>query len=177
RFERDVAGPHMGQDKLALDPLSGDDDVGRMDTHRNERVLDTHLVRLELQHQPLLAEGVDADQAVAPDIAFAQRRKLEIRDPAGADDELGDLDAVDDVAGGHAVEDHRRSERKLEVAGDALADHGGVGAAVDDEAIGAAAVDVDVDVEPGIDLARLEVGAADRERVVELGGGGGGRVG
>ena len=50
--------------------------------------------------------------------------------------------------------------------------------------IGAAAVDIDVDAEPGLDLARLDVVAADRELSVDLRrrerkhvGGGGGRRG
>ena len=75
-----------------------------------------------------------------------------------------DQDPIDDVAVGHAVEDRRRAERKLQVARDAQADHRSVGAAVDDEAIGPAAVDQHIDAEAGVDLARLDLFAADRER-------------
>ena len=97
-----------------------------------------------------------------------KRRDLEVVDGGRPEGQLGDLHPVDEVARGHAVEDRRRAERQLQVVRDAQADGRSVGAAVDHEVIGAAAVDLDVDAEPGVDLARLDVLAADGERVVEL---------
>ena len=82
--------------------------------------------------------------------------------------QLGDLHPVDEVAGGHAVDDRRLAERQFEVVRDAQADGRSVGAAVDHEVIGAAAVDLDIDAEAGVDLARLHVLSADCESVVEL---------
>ena len=84
--------------------------------------------------------------------------------------QLGDLDAVDDMAGGHGVEDRGRTERKLQPPSDAQADDGRVGAAVDDEIIGPLPVDEHLDGQARLDLARLQVLAVDGKRRVEIGG-------
>ena len=155
-----ISWPRMRRAVTTISPGHGLD--------RLARILDPHLVRFEVHHQPLLGQRVDPDQPVAADVAFAQRRKLEVGDGARADGEARDLDPIDHVARRRGVEDRRRRHRQLEVMGDAQADDRRVGAAVDDKAIGAAAVDLHVDVEPGADLARLQIAAADRERAVEL---------
>ena len=68
---------------------------------------------------------------------------------------------------GHAVEDGRRTERQLQVALYAQADHRRIGAAVDQEAIGPAAIHPHFDAHPRFDFARVDVVSANREIIVD----------
>ena len=105
---------------------------------------------------------------VAAEVEFSQGRKLKVAD-VSARASAQRLDPIDDVPRRHSVEGRRRSERQLQVARDAQPDHRSIGAAVDDEAIGAGPVDLHVDAQPDLDLARLHVLAADRKVGVEIG--------
>ena len=137
---------------------------------RNAGVLDLDQALVEIHHQPLFDQGVDADHAVAAEVRFPQGGKLQVAHGGRPEGQLGHLHPVDDVARGHGVEDRGRAERKLQAAGDAQADDGRIGAAVDDEIVGTAAVDQNLDGQAGFDLAGLQVFAADGERGVEEGG-------
>ena len=123
---------------------------------------------LEIHHQALLDERIDPDHAVTADVRVPQGRKLEVADGVRSDGELADLHAVDDVAVGHAVQDHGRSERQFQALREAQADDRSVGAAIDDEFVRAASIDEHVDAKTRVDLARLHVLSADGERRVEL---------
>ena len=74
------------------------------------RVFDFDQVLLEIHHQPLLDKGVDADEPVAAQIQLPQRRDLEVSDGGRPERQLSDFHPVDEVAGGHAVDDRRLAE-------------------------------------------------------------------
>ena len=67
---------HLGQDQLAVLAPGDDDDVARVVFGRLGGVLDLDQALVEIEHQAVLGERVDADQPVAPDIRFPERRKL-----------------------------------------------------------------------------------------------------
>jgi len=147
--------------------LGDDDDVVGREGRRLGRILDLDEVLFEIHQQPLLVERVDPDQAFAAKIDFAQGREHEVADRGRPDGQRIDLHPVDDVARRRGVQDRGGAERKLEIVRNPQADGRGVGAAVDDEVIGPAAVHQHVDVEPRVGLARLDVRAADVERRVD----------
>ena len=167
RVERQAGGPDLGQDQLAVLQPGGDHDfVGVM--RRGLRASSTLITRFSKSIISRCRTRASIPIMPSPPrSASRKRRDLEIVDRARAEGQRGDLDPIDDVAVGHAVEDHRRAERQLQVAGDAQADRRSIGAAVDHEMIGSAAVDLDLHRHPGFDLARIDVVAADRELVVD----------
>jgi len=54
RVERDIAGADVGEDQLTTNSFSDYDDIARHRPNRIPCVLDAHLMRLEIHHQPLL---------------------------------------------------------------------------------------------------------------------------
>ena len=124
---------------------------------------------LEIHHQPLPDERIDPI-IPSPPRSSREGGDFEVADRARAERELATWTRSTMLRSVMLLRIDRRAERQLQVAGDAQADRGGVGAAVDDEMIGAAAVYLHFDRHPRFDLARVDVVAADRERLVDHGG-------
>ena len=116
RVEPEAVGVHFGQDQLPALALGRDHDVVRpkLDLGRS-RILDLDQMFLEIHHQPLLDERVDADEPVAAQIEFAERRKLEVLHGGRPQRQLGDLHPIDHVTRCHAVDDRRSAERQLQI--------------------------------------------------------------
>ena len=116
RIERKAGGLHFGQDQLApMAPGDHHDLAGHaLERARARPRLDEAL--FEIHHQPLLDQSIDADHALAADVRLrASAGSCRLRTVLGPERELVDLHPVDDVARGHAVEDRRSAERKLQV--------------------------------------------------------------
>ena len=159
----------LGQDQLAALAPGGDHDVAGRDLHR----LRASSTLIRCFSKSIISRcWTSASMPSRPSPPRSDSRSagsFEVADGARSEGQLVDLHAVDEVAAGHAVEDRRRAQRQLQVARDAQADRRGIGAAVDDEVVGPAAVHLHVDAEARFDLARFDVVAADGERWSNIG--------
>jgi hypothetical protein len=163
-----ITGLDLGQDQLPAPAPRRDHDFTVEHLRRQPRVLDLDHALLEIHHQPLFDQRVDPDHAFAAQVAFQQRGDLQIPDSALSERQLVDHDAIDAAAGGHAVQHGRRAGRQLQVARDPLADDRSVGAAVDQEAVGAAAIDLHLDGHARVGFAGVDVLSANGQRIVDL---------
>ena len=97
--------------ELAVKQLGGDYNlVGEMRL-RAARILDLYRAILEIHHQPLADQSVDADHSVAAQILLVECRHLKLADGARTEAQCLDLHPVDDVAVGHVVQHDRSSKR------------------------------------------------------------------
>src|SRR5215218_9595847 len=131
----------MSQDKLPALSLGRNYDFAEHMPLRHARVLDPDQALLEVHHQPLSGECVDANQPIAAHMHFLQGWKLQVLDAAEAQVELSDFYAVHSVAGRHPVENRGWGERELQRFGDTKPDDRCVGAAVDNELVRPSTID------------------------------------
>ncbi len=167
-IDRHAADARRGQDQLPVAAAGDDDDlIAAADRFGLARVLDGDRLLVEIEHQPLVDERVDADDPLPAEEAFGQCRRGDVGDDAGADLERVEMDGADPARPRHALQLDRAARRQGELFGERLPDHGAVGPGVDEEAERPLPVDADKDEHPRLDLLGGERIARHLERIVD----------
>ncbi len=91
------------------------------------RILHGHGALVEIQHQPLIGERIDPDQAIGAQMLGRKRRRLQRPDFGLAQRQCGNFHGGHVDRAGHALQPHRIAGRQRQAGGQTVAHHRTIG--------------------------------------------------